>query len=166
MLFASTSQAQVKLGARQYPLGPATLRRYPARHGARRRRCPPDPPPATPLPCLVHRLPDPRAAHPGRHRRHPVARDQRLRHHRDHQRPHRGLQPADQTGQTRRLRLQQSAQLDPPDTIPLHPQTADRNPDFMLIARSKSKSRYESRGVVDCCRVDVAAVVQPGWTTP
>src|SRR5271166_5533954 len=51
MLFASTSQAQVKLGARQYPLGPATLRRYPARHGARRRRCPPDPPPATPLPC-------------------------------------------------------------------------------------------------------------------
>lgn len=27
-------------------------------------------------------------------------------------------------------------------TIPLHPQTAGRNPDFMLIARSKSKSLY------------------------
>ncbi|WP_207552287.1 transposase, partial [Mycobacteroides abscessus] len=30
--------------------------------------------------------------------------------------------------------------LGPPDTIPLHPQTAGRNPDSMLIARSKSKS--------------------------
>jgi hypothetical protein len=33
-------------------------------------------------------------------------------------------------------------ELSPPDTIPLHPQTAGRNPDIMLIARSKSKSRY------------------------
>ena len=31
--------------------------------------------------------------------------------------------------------------LGPPDTIPLHPQTAGRNPDFMLIARSKLKSQ-------------------------
>jgi hypothetical protein len=30
--------------------------------------------------------------------------------------------------------------LGPTDTIPLHPQTAGRNPDFVLIARSKSKS--------------------------
>ena len=64
------------------------------------------------------------------------------------QRPHRGLQPACQTGQTRRLRVPKSRQLRPPDTIPLHPQTAGRNPDFMLIARSKSKSPYAKR-----CRV-------------
>jgi Transposase len=71
-----------------------------------------------------------------------VARDQRLPDHRDHQRPHRGLQPATQARQTRRLRVQEPAQLGPPDTIPLHPQTAGRNPDFMLIARSKSKSQF------------------------
>jgi len=29
-----------------------------------------------------------------------------------------------------------------PDSIPVHPQTSGRNPDFMLIARSKSKSRH------------------------
>ncbi|MFP2994234.1 hypothetical protein ACK87K_26235, partial [Mycobacterium intracellulare] len=34
----------------------------------------------------------------------------------------------------------ESRALGPPDTIPLHPQTAGRNPDSMLIARSKSKS--------------------------
>ncbi|WP_208859791.1 hypothetical protein, partial [Mycolicibacterium doricum] len=30
-------------------------------------------------------------------------------------------------------------------TIPLHPQTAGRNPDIMLIARSKSKSPYRAQ---------------------
>jgi hypothetical protein len=35
-------------------------------------------------------------------------------------------------------------ELSPPDTIPLHPQTAGRNPDIMLIARSKSKSLYSA----------------------
>jgi len=59
-----------------------------------------------------------------------------------HQRPHRGLQPARQTGQTRRVRVPESRQFGTPDTISLHPQTAGRNPDVMLIARSKSKSRY------------------------
>ena len=58
--------------------------------------------------------------------------------HRHHQRPHRGLQPAGQAGQTRRLRIPEPRALGPPDTIPLHPQTAGRNPDFMLIARPKS----------------------------
>ncbi|MDM3930209.1 hypothetical protein, partial [Mycobacterium intracellulare] len=38
------------------------------------------------------------------------------------------------------LRIPESRALGPPDTIPLHPQTAGRNPDSMLIARSKSKS--------------------------
>ena len=38
------------------------------------------------------------------------------------------------------MRIPQPRALGPPDTIPLHPQTAGRNPDFMLIARSKSKS--------------------------
>ena len=80
---------------------------YPARHGPRQRRRPPDPPPATPLPCLVYRLANPRTAHPGPRRRHPVARDRRLPAYRDHQRPHRGLQPATQTSQTRRLRVQE-----------------------------------------------------------
>jgi hypothetical protein len=37
-------------------------------------------------------------------------------------------------------------ELSPPDTIPLHPQTAGRNPDIMLIARSKSKSLH-NRGI-------------------
>jgi hypothetical protein len=64
--------------------------------------------------------------------------------HRHHQRPHRGLQPVTEAGQTRWLRVPQSAQLGPPDTISLHPQTAGRNPDFILIARSKSKSRHTS----------------------
>ena len=39
----------------------------------------PDPPPAAPVPGLVHRLPNPRATHPGHHHRHLVARNQRLR---------------------------------------------------------------------------------------
>jgi hypothetical protein len=39
-----------------------------------------------------------------------------------------------------RVRVLQHRQFRPPDTIPLHPQTAGRNPDIMLIARSKSKS--------------------------
>ena len=108
----------------------------------RRRRPTPDPPPPAPVPGLVHRLADPRTTHPGRHHRHLVARDQRVRADRHHQRPHRGLQPAAQAGQTRRLRIPKPRQLGPPDTIPLHPQTAGRNPDFMLIARSKSKSPH------------------------
>ena len=58
---------------------------------------------------------------------------------------YRGLQPARQTGQTRRLRVPEPRQLGPPDTIPLHPQTAGRNPDRMLIARPKSKSRHTRR---------------------
>ncbi len=59
-----------------------------------------------------------------------------------HQRGHRGLQPPRQTGQTCRLRLAaQYRKLGPPDTIPLHPQTAGRNADFVLIARTKSRSR-------------------------
>jgi len=87
-----------------------------------------------------NRLPDPRTAHPRHHHRRVVARDQRVRAHRHHQRPHRGLQPARQDRETRRLRVPQPRELGPPDTIPLHPQTAGRNPDFMLIARSKLKS--------------------------
>jgi hypothetical protein len=37
-------------------------------------------------------------------------------------------------------RVPKPTELGPPDTIPLHPQTAGRNPDFMLIARPKSTS--------------------------
>ncbi|WP_219067567.1 hypothetical protein, partial [Candidatus Mycobacterium methanotrophicum] len=44
--------------------------------------------------------------------------------------------------------IPQHRKLGPPDTLPLHPQTAGRNPDFMLIARSKSKSRYSLHGGV------------------
>ena len=69
------------------------------------RRPPPDPASTAPIPHLVHRLPDPRTAHPRRHRRRLVARDQRVRPDRHHQRPHRGLQPTGQTGQTCRLRI-------------------------------------------------------------
>uniref|UniRef100_UPI001C3F3BD5 YybH family protein n=1 Tax=Mycobacterium neglectum TaxID=242737 RepID=UPI001C3F3BD5 len=43
--------------------------------------------------------------------------------------------------QTHSVRVQKHRKLGPPDTLPLHPQTAGRNPDIMLIARSKSKSR-------------------------
>ena len=117
---------------------------HPPVHGAGRRRSAPDPAPTAPLPGLVHRLPDPRTAHPRHHHRRVVARDQRVRAHRHHQRPHRGLQPARQDRETRRLRVPQPRELGPPDTIPLHPQTAGRNPDFMLIARSKLKSRHSS----------------------
>jgi hypothetical protein len=78
------------------------------------------------------------------YRRRLVARDQRVRPDRHHQRPHRGLQPTGQTGQTCRLRIPESRALGPPDTIPLHPQTAGRNPDLKLIARSKSKSRVSA----------------------
>jgi len=42
--------------------------------------------------------------------------------------------------------FRKSRALGPPDTIPLHPQTAGRNPDLKLIARSKSKSRYSIVG--------------------
>lgn len=58
------------------------------------------------------------------------------------QRRHRALQPARQTGRTRRMWIPKPRQLSPPDTIPLHPQTASSNPDFVLIARSKSKRRH------------------------
>jgi hypothetical protein len=115
---------------------------HPAGDRASRRRPTPDPPPATPVPDLVHRLANPRSTHPRRHDRHLVARDPRVPTNRDHQRPHRGLQPVAQTGQARRLRIPEPKKLGTPDTIPLHPQTAGRNPDFMLIARSKSKSRH------------------------
>ncbi len=47
------------------------------------------------------------------------------------------------------MRVPQPSQLGPPDTIPLHPQTAGRNPDFMLIARSKSKSPDTGRTLSD-----------------
>jgi hypothetical protein len=40
------------------------------------------------------------------------------------------------------MRVPKPRKLGAPDTIPLHPQTAGRNPDFMLIARSKLKSPY------------------------
>jgi len=40
------------------------------------------------------------------------------------------------------MRIPEPSQLGPADTIPLHPQTAGCNPDFILIARSKSKRRY------------------------
>src|SRR5262249_15531688 len=115
----------------------------------RRRRPTPDPPPATPIARLVYRLADPRTAHPRRHHRLLVARDQRVRADRDHQRRHRGLQPAGQTGQARRVRIPQPRNPGPPDTIPLHPQTAGRSPDFMLIARSKSKSRNTGPQVIE-----------------
>ena len=41
-----------------------------------------------------------------------------------------------------RMRIPESRQLGTPDTNPLHPQTAGRNPDFKLIARPKSKSQH------------------------
>ena len=47
----------------------------------------------------------------------------------DPARPHRGLQPAGQTGQTRRLRLPQHRELTPPDTLPLHLQPSGPAPD-------------------------------------
>jgi hypothetical protein len=46
--------------------------------------------------------------------------------------------------QTRRMRIPQHRKLRPPDTTPLHRQTAGCNPDFKL-ARSKSKTTYEAR---------------------
>ena len=104
---------------------------------------PPHPSPAASLPQLVHRLEDPRAGHPGQDREHLVARDQRVRPDRDHQRPHRGLQPTRQNRQTRRVRIPKPRELRPPHTLPLHPHPAGRsNPDLMLTARTKLKSRY------------------------
>ena len=39
------------------------------------------------------------------------------------------------------MRIQKPREFSTPDTIPLHPQTADRNPDLTVIARKKSKNR-------------------------
>jgi hypothetical protein len=47
---------------------------------------------------------------------------------------------------TGRPRIRQQRELRAPDAIPLHPQTAGRNPDLKLIARSKSKSRHALNG--------------------
>ena len=88
-----------------------------SRRGSRRRnsgRCarpPPvagtrrDPRPALGVLPVVRRRADPRADHPGRDDRDVVAGDRGVPHHRAHQRPHRGHEPADQAGETRRLRL-------------------------------------------------------------
>jgi hypothetical protein len=73
-----------------------------------------------------------------------MARVQRVRPNRHHQRRHRGLPPPGRIGQTHSLRVQKHTKLGPSDTLPLHPQTTGRNPDIMLIARSKSKSRLTS----------------------
>jgi tetratricopeptide (TPR) repeat protein len=43
------------------------------------------------------------------------------------------------------VRVQKPGAFGPPDTIPLHPQTAGRNPDFIPIARSKLKSRISRK---------------------
>ena len=52
-----------------------------------------------------------------------------------------------QAGQARRLWVSKPGVFGPPNTISLHPQTAGRNPDFMLIARSKLKSLQGSTSI-------------------
>jgi hypothetical protein len=49
------------------------------------------------------------------------------------------------------MRVPKPRKLGAPDTIPLHPQTAGRNPDFMLIARSKLKSRHKGASAGQQC---------------
>ncbi len=105
-----------------------------------RRGSAPDPAPVAPVPGLVHRLEHPRADRPGEDGRRLVARDQRVRSDRDHQRPHRGLQPAREGGEALGLWVQEPEELREADTLPLHPHATDCNSDFMLISRSKLKS--------------------------
>jgi len=60
----------------------------------------------------------------------------------------------------------QPHQLRPPDTLPLHPQTAGRNPDLQLIARS-SKSRKDRAGVsTDLTLTGVECRVKTGFGRP
>jgi transposase len=70
-----------------------------------------------------------------------VAGDRGVPDHRVDERPHRGHEPADQAGQTRRLWVPEPGQLPPPGTVALHPAQppiVSEEPDG---ARLKSKSR-------------------------
>ena len=64
-----------------------------------------DPRPAPRVLPVVRRRADPRADHPRRDDRDLVARRRDIPHHRAHQRSNRGHEPADQAGETRRLRI-------------------------------------------------------------
>ena len=88
----------------------------------RRRRAPRrDPGPALRVLPVVRRRADPRADHAGRDDRDLVAGDRGLPDHRAHERPNRGHEQADQTGETRRLRVPQPGELSTPGTVALHP---------------------------------------------
>ena len=88
-----------------------------ARGGHRRR----DPPAALGVLPVVRRRADPRADHARRDDRDLVAGDRGVPHDRAHERPHRGHEPVDQAGETRRLRLPEPGQLPAPGTVALHP---------------------------------------------
>ena len=82
------------------------------------------------------------SGHPPRDNRDLVARDRGVPHHRAHQRPHRGHQPADQAGETRRLRIPEPGELPTPSTValhPAHPPIVSEEPDG---ARLRSKSPF------------------------
>ena len=79
-----------------------------------------------------------------------VARRRGVPDHRTHQRPHRGHQPADQAGETRRLRIPEQRELPTPSTVALHPANPPIVSEETDGARSRSKSpkrssRYRSR---------------------
>src|SRR6185312_2212275 len=83
----------------------------------------------------------PRADHAGRDDRDLVAGDRGLPDHGPDERPNRGHEPVDQTGETRRLRVPEPGQLPTAGTVALHPANppiVSEEPDG---ARSKLKSR-------------------------
>ena len=83
-----------------------------------------------------------------------MARNQRVRADRHHQRRTEGYNRL-LNRSSAPFAIAEPRALGPPDTIPLHPQTAGRNPDFMLIARSKLNSRHTDPTAAAATRVVV-----------
>src|SRR6185312_6234003 len=111
----------------------------------------------------------PRADHAGRDDRDLVAGDRGLPDHGPDERPNRGHEPVDQTGETRRLRVPEPGQLPTAGTVALHPANPPIVSEETDGARSKLKSPFAAPVVYDsagrewwCWKPRTACTVRPG----
>ena len=106
-----------------------------------------DPRPALGVLPVVRRRADPRADHARGDDRDVVAGDRGVPLDRDHERPHRGHEPVDQAGETRRLRVPEPGQLPAPGTVALHP----ANPPIVSEEPDGARPKLKGRKSGYCC---------------